>query len=481
MASTSASSDSQASLLAVSITVLSTSALFLVYSAAQLLRLRLHAKKLVRQQRERARASAAVGVNSGAAAAPVRLVGKRLFHWFVIASMLCKATAVVLELSGACDALADRVCWPLVETLYRVQNILLFLAYADTCLCWRTYLHSATALLYGVGWRRAPTEREQRRQRVWMVLGGVVLACATVVYAVLLFVTYDENDETVVTIVDTAAVTVVGVLYLVAAVVIAVQCARFIALTRRASRATTQSRIASRNGQLYVSLRSADPAEEPLLAGASAAPSSPSAESTTTAATSAVGGTESGSAGRSAAASEAQQTRQQKRRLVACFVLIIGCSVLLVARAAWPVVVWLFRTEQIAYTDWYNLGEHVLCEVIPLLCMYALVYPLPRVSVASVARSGIIVGTSVAVAPSAASSDGPASTTLSSASGEPAAQAAASVRVDEDDEDDEQSFQASNEASVNSAYSNIQLIEGGTDTEDDDEDDFAEEPRPRGT
>ena len=157
--------------------------------------------------------------------------------------------------------------------------------------------------------------------------------------------------------------------------------------------------------------------------------------------------------------------------------LIIGCSVLLVARAAWPVVVWLFRTEQIAYTDWYNLGEHVLCEVIPLLCMCALVYPLPHIAVASVARSGIIVGTSVAVAPSAASAPSSSEQPLLSG-GEPQVAGAAEARGasgherdEQDDSVDESGFQASNEASVNSAYNSIQLIEGGTDTEDDTEGD----------
>ena len=86
------------------------------------------------------------------------------------------------------------------------------------------------------------------------------------------------------------------------------------------------------------------------------------------------------------------------------FALIIGCSALLLVRAVWPVVAWLFTTEAIGYSDWYNLGEHLLCEVVPLVCMCTLVFPLPRASVVRGYNggTGIIVGTSVAVAPARA-------------------------------------------------------------------------------
>lgn len=434
--------DEGESLAAVNITVLCTSSVFMVYSLVQLVRIHVRARRLTAQQQSRARASAAVGVTT-LAAAPVRFVGKALFHVFVVASMACKAAAVATEIFGPCGAAtrwpaAPRVCWPLTEALYRVQNILLFLAYLDTCLAWSEYLDGASALLYGARWRRpaASTAAAARRHRACLAAGAALLAAATAAYVALLFVLHraDPADpDRAATTLDLASVTAVGVLYLASAVWIAVQCARFIGLTRRARRAT-----APRHGRRppYAAYGTADGISAAGAAAAGtgvAAGSSDTAgagSSSSTGASVAIGGSsssgnsisgsggadEEGGAGEGAGAGApgtADERRSQPRQLGAMFALIIVCSVLLLVRAVWPVVAWLFTTETIGYSDWYNLGEHLLCEVVPLVCMCTLVFPLPRASVVRGYNggTGIIVGTSVAVAPAHRAERTPAGST----------------------------------------------------------------------
>ena len=428
------------SLAAVNITVLCTSSVFIVYSLVQLLRIHVRARRLTAQQQSRARASAAAGVTT-LAAAPVRFVGKALFHVFVFASMACKAAAVATEIFGPCGEAtrwpaAPRVCWPLTEALYRVQNVLLFLAYLDTCLAWSEYLDGASALLYGARTRRPAAAAAARRHRALLAAGAVLLAAATAAYVALLFVLHraDPADpDRAATTLDLASVTAVGVLYLASAVWIAVQCARFIGLTRRARRATataTRPRCCCTAAYGTADGMTAGGSAAAAAAAAAGAAGSDGAggiggisgggisnNSGMDEDRDGAGGAGDGAAGGAGAPGTADARRSQRRQLGAMFALIIVCSVLLLVRAVWPVVAWLFTTETIGYSDWYNLGEHLLCEVVPLVCMCTLVFPLPRASVVRGYNggTGIIVGTSVSVAPArtaAANSAAAASATI---------------------------------------------------------------------
>ena len=364
-------------------TILSTSIAFIIYSSIQLVRIHILSVRITRQQQDRARATAAAGMNS-VAGAPVRFVGKSLFHIFVIISMAFKAAAVALELFGPCDPGSTwpyygRYCWPMLEAFFRVQNILLFLAYFDTFICWSDYLHSATSLLYGTSWgRNKSSAGSVLRSKTFLNIGGVILSVMTAVYVALLFVLHqeDSSEDTVAADLDLGAVTFVGVLYTITAIGIGVQCFRFISLTQRV-RKSTASTVASGRRRAH----SGGVAVEGSLGSNGSNPS-------LSASVDGDGGSVEGP----------NRIQSDKLKLGAMFALIITCSVLLVIRAIWPVLVWLFMMHKLAFSDWYSFGEHILCEVVPLMCMFALVFPLPNendVVGNSNGGSRIIVGTSV--------------------------------------------------------------------------------------
>ena len=398
--SSSSSSSDQFWMTVLSYTMLGCSAAFIFFSFIQLLRISLRASKITKLQQDRARSAVAAGMNS-VAVARVRFVGKKLFHICVIAAMAFKGTSGAVYVFGPCGLHTtwrhpERYCWPMQESLNRVENILLFFAYFDTFICWSEYLDSATSLLYGSSWGRTRSSVGLAlRNRCFLAVAGTLLGAASVVYVVLLFLIYDENGDRfqAAQLIDLGAVTFVGILYLATAIGIAVQCARFMDLTKRVSHSNSLTIKSSSSSRL----RAHSDADE-LGNDASIGTGSNG---------SLAGVPSMGSSGNLDREIEAAEERRRaekkdirdKVKLGSMFALIITCSVLLLVRAVYPVLVWLDMVTKIHLEDWMNLIEFVLCDVVPLVCMCAIVFPLPNendVVGSSNGGSRIIVGTSVA-------------------------------------------------------------------------------------